>query len=270
MRHSACLLAGLLLVSSPGWAAKPSEKSAAAYVKEGERLYQAGKYREAAEVLLKAQAIDPHPRLIFNIAYSYDLAGDLPQALEYYQKYVSSPEGTDPALLKRSARNIDRIRSLLRQQEEERAAHEAERRRLAEEAQRAQERAETEAEAKRKAEAETVARRQAAAEEQTKAYERARLGAYVAGGGALLGLGAGISFGVMASASKSQFTQAATVDDKQRLRLLTQQNALVADIGYGVALAAAVTAVLVYPKSGPAPQARLLVAPNGAGVEVKF
>jgi tetratricopeptide (TPR) repeat protein len=270
MRLSACLFAALLLTSATGWAARPSERSSASWVKEGERHYQAGRYREAAEALQKALQLDPHPRLVYNIARAYDQAGELALALQYYQQYVSSTEGTDPTLLKRSALSIDRLRGLLRQQEDLRAAQEAERRRLAEEAQRAQERADAESEAKRRAEAESETRRRAAVEAELKDYERTRLGAFVAGGGALLGAGVGLTFGLMANGSRTGFTSAPTVAEKLRLQTQARNQALIADVGFGVGLAAAVTAVLLYPKSGPAPQARILVAPNGAGVEVKF
>jgi tetratricopeptide (TPR) repeat protein len=272
MRLSALLLAGWLLAPATGWTKPPAEKSAAAWVKDGERLYKAGKYREAAEALLKAQALDPHPRLVYNIARAYDQAGALSDALTYYQQYVGSEEGTDPVLLKRSALAIDRLRGLVRQQEEERARQEAERQRQAGEVRAARERAEAEAEAKRRAEADAETQRKEALELELKVQERARTGAYVAGGVALAGLATGATFGVLAFNSRNSFIQAQTLDDKQKYKAVTQSRALIADIGFGVGLAAAVTAVVLYPKNGapPSSQARLLLGPGGAGVEVRF
>src|SRR5690606_33646146 len=85
----AFLLSLTLLVSapSPAWALKGA-KSAAALVREGERLYNSGKYREAAEALKKAQALQPNHKLIYNIARAYQRSGDLREALSWYQQYV--------------------------------------------------------------------------------------------------------------------------------------------------------------------------------------
>src|SRR4051794_10001770 len=93
------LLAGMLLAPSTGWTrAAPDKGSSGYWVKEGEKLYQAGKYREAAEALIKAQNLEPNPRLIYNIARAFDQAGDVVTALQYYQQYVGSAEGTDATL----------------------------------------------------------------------------------------------------------------------------------------------------------------------------
>src|SRR3954469_2363905 len=99
----AFLLSMVLLVSAPtpAWAQK-GEKRAAALVKEGERLYSSGKYREAAEALKKAQELQPNPKLIYNIARAYERSGDLREALGWYQQYVGlKGEDSDPALLKK-------------------------------------------------------------------------------------------------------------------------------------------------------------------------
>jgi len=273
MRHIAWPLAGLLLLSSTGFAAKGPEKSAAAWRKDGERLYDARKYLEAAEALQRAQELEPHPKLVYNIARAYEQANELDLALKWYEAYTQSDErGTDPTLLKRSVLAIDRLRGLIRQRDEQRAAQEAERRRLGEETQKAQARAESEAQAKLRAEEETRVQRRAVVESERRNYERARMSAFVAGGGALLGLGVGTAFGVMANTSRARFNDAQTVSDKQEFERQTRQNAVIADIGMGVGVAAAVTAFLLYPKGAPPaePQARLLVAPHGAGVEVRF
>ena len=56
MRFVFLLTVGLALTAPSAWAQRGS-KSPSALVKEGERLYKAGKYREAAEVLKKAGSI---------------------------------------------------------------------------------------------------------------------------------------------------------------------------------------------------------------------
>ena len=65
-------------------------------------------------------------------------------------------------------------------------------------------------------------------------------------------VGAGVVFGVLANSSQSNFKQAATLADKDTFAAQTRQNALFADIGYGVGLAAIVTAVVLYPKGSDA------------------
>jgi len=265
-------LAGLLLFSSPGFAAKPADESAA-WAKKGERLYEDRKYKEAAEALERAHAFDANPRIVYNIARAYEQANELEQSLKWYQEYKQSDERrTDPTLLKRAVLAIDRLQGLLRQREQQRAAEEMERQRLAEETQRAQARADAELQAKLRAEEEARMHRKTIQVSERRDFERARLTAYVAGGGALLGLGLGTSFGVMANASRARFTQAQTLTDKQEFERQTRQNALIADVSFGVGLAAAVATVLLYPKGAPPaePQAQLLFSTQGAGFEVRF
>lgn len=238
-------------------------------VKQAERLYEAGKYQEAAERLIEAYVYQPHPRLIYNIARAYDQAGELTLSLEYYQRYLSSKEGADPMLLKRSALSIDRIRGLMRQREQ--ASEEKER--LSEQATLAQKRAAEEAEAKRRAEEALRQREVAAAEARKKARSRNRILAFGLGGVALAGLGTGTVFGLQANGSKAQFTGAQTVDDKLAFQKQTQGQALVADIGFGAGVVAALAAVLLYPK-GPEPETETSVTfvprAGGAGLEVSF
>src|SRR4051812_12608315 len=106
-------LALLVLVAMPAQAAR---KSVNTLVHEAERLYQQGRYHDAAERLKEAEALSPNPRLVYNIARAYEQAGELNLALQYYQQYVNSPEGTDPTLLKRSSLAIDRLHGLITEQ----------------------------------------------------------------------------------------------------------------------------------------------------------
>lgn len=267
------LLLGLLVLSGPAWARpRAADKSAAArLVKEAGRLYEAARFEEAAETLLKAQKLNPHPRIVYNIARAYDQAGKLIAALKYYQQYVGSREGTDVKLLKRSALAIERLRGLLRQQEEQRASEEAERRRLTEEARLAQERAQAEAEAKRRAEEEAAARARAELERAVQDHQRARTQAYMAGGVGLAGVVVGVVSGILAGQSKAEFVAAPDVERKRELEVVTWQRAVIADVGFGVGVAGAVAAFLLHPRGEPPGRtARLLLSPAGAGVEVKF
>ncbi|MGA9524723.1 MAG: hypothetical protein WBV82_24910 [Myxococcaceae bacterium] len=263
----------LLLLAVPPEAIARTHPRFTQLVKQAERLYSTGKYKDSAEKLIEAYVYDPHPRLIYNIARAYDQAGELELALEFYQRYVKSREGTDPTLLKRSALSIDRVRELMKRREETKQ-REAQ---LSAEAKAAEERAAREAEAKRRAEGELRLREAATAEEQVKARGRARIAAYTLGGVAVAGLGTGAIFGLQSNGSRNQFRDAKTVAAKSELEARTRQQALIADIGFGVGLVAAVTAVILYPK-GPDEAAvksstevvSVLVGPNSAGLEVKF
>lgn len=242
-------------------------------VKEAERLYEAGKYKNSAERLIEAYAYSPHPRIIYNIARAYDQAGELDLALEYYQRYVGSKEGTDPTLLKRSALSIDRVRGLIAQRDAEQKKQAEEQARVEAEAKAAREKAERETAAKKQAEEELRAREIASAKARASARSTSRIAAYALGGVAVAGLATGTIMGLQANSTKGRFTQAETVADKERFAGQTKTNALIADAGFGIGVAAAIAAVLLYPKGDEphdGPRALLVPHPGGAGLEVSF
>jgi tetratricopeptide (TPR) repeat protein len=265
------LLAG---TPSPAWAQKGA-KSAAALVKEGERLYNSGKYREAAEALKKAQDLQPNPKLIYNIARAYERSGDLREALSWYQQYVGlKAEDSDPALLKRSALAMDQIRVLLEKEERAAAEAAAQQLRLQQEAEAARRKAEEEKAAALRAEEAVRQQRQAEQERVMAEYRRSRVIAFSLGGLAVASAGAGVFFGLQAREARSQFDGATNIDRKQTAADDTRSKALLADVGFGVGLAAAIGAIVVYPKGGPPVEGevRMTLAPSGlgAGVEVSF
>ncbi|NVJ24936.1 MULTISPECIES: tetratricopeptide repeat protein [Myxococcus] len=268
------VLSAALVLSPPVALAQRGAKNPAALIKDGERLYQAGKYAEAAEVLKKAHEAQPNPRLIFNIAVALENAGDLKEALSWYQQYVGNTEGTDPALLKRSARSIDKLRMLLDKENQAQASADAERQKLQEEADAARRRADEEQLATKRAEEENERQRQAEFARAMKSYQRQKIAAFAVGGVAVLGVGAGVLFGMQASSEREKFDAARTEDTKQTFADSTKSKALLADIGFGVGLAGAITAIILYPKDGPPVEGevRLTLAPRGtgAGLEVSF
>src|SRR4051794_41175050 len=123
-----CCIVALVTLVPASALAKPSKS--ATLMKEAEELYGKGEYREAAEKLKAANELEPHPKLIYNIARAYDQAGDNQLALDYYRQYVSSPADTDPALMKKANLAMDRLRALLAKEEAVRAAQDAERKKL--------------------------------------------------------------------------------------------------------------------------------------------
>jgi tetratricopeptide (TPR) repeat protein len=265
----------LLVLAPPAVWAQKGAKNAAALVKEGERLYNAGKYREAAEVLKKAHEAQPNPKLIYNIARAYERVGDLREALSWYQQYVSlKAEDSDSALLKKAAIASEQIRVLLEKEEKTAAEAEAQRQRLQQEAAAATRKAEEEKAATQRAEEAVRLQKQAEYERAMVDYRRQRVIAFSLGGVSAASVGAGIFFGLQARDARKRFDDSTNLDTKQTAADDTRSKSLLADVGFGVGLAAAIGAIVVFPKGGPPAEGevRMTLAPSGlgAGVEVSF
>ncbi len=67
-----------------------NKAKAAEYFAKGERLFDSGDYARAAGAFLLAYDLAPHPMVLANIAMSYDKAGSVVKAIEFYEKYVTS------------------------------------------------------------------------------------------------------------------------------------------------------------------------------------
>jgi tetratricopeptide (TPR) repeat protein len=245
-------------------------------VKQAGQLYQSGKYADAAELLKQANDLEPNPRLLYNIARAYDQAGSLKEAADFYERYVGSTEGTDPQLLKRSALALERVRRLLQKDDEDKKRQEAEKQRVeaehqkaAAEAREAQERAAAETAAARKAQEEAEARNRENMRAQVVTRSRRRVVAFVTGGVGIAAAGVGVGFGIGANNAYSQFHAASTGAAKDTLASKTRNDALFADIGYGVGAALLVTAIIVYPK-GSDPTLAFAPTLNGAVLVGRF
>jgi tetratricopeptide (TPR) repeat protein len=255
---------GFLMCVSSAQAANPK---VGALIKEGDRLYKENKYREAAEALKKAYDLEPAGVLLYNIARAYDQAGELKIALDYYRQFVGQ-EGTDPALVKKANLAMDRLRTLVAKDEAGRQVNDAEKKRLEEEARIAKERATDEAE-KARVQKEAYEAKEKAAQAAAQSKTSARLVAGVAVGGlAVAALGTGIAFGVLAGSSKSSFTAANTVPEKKKFESETRTRALIADVSFATAAAAAIAAIIIFPKGSSQPEKAVEVvfapAPGGA------
>jgi len=66
-------------------------------------LYQAQKYEEAIPEFKAAYDLDPRPGLLFNLAQSYRKAGHLREAIQYYDRYLTS----DPRIDTDTRRKVD-------------------------------------------------------------------------------------------------------------------------------------------------------------------
>lgn len=264
----------LLLSTLPALAAGPRPTgNASDWIRAGERAYASGKYVEAAEALKKAHALEPHPRLLYNIARAYDQAVDTDSALEYYQLYLSANEGTDPILLRRSALAIDRLRLAQAKNQAEVKDQALERTRLTAEAEAAKRRADQEAEEKRKS---ALRQAELEAEVSQMATKRNRILAFVAAGVGAAGVATTVVMGLNALSSVRADAQTRVETERTSLIAAARTQALVADIGLGVGVAGAVTAYLLYPKGGAAEpagdsaQVTLVPTFNGVGVVGRF
>ena len=107
----ALALAGVTL--PPGTAAADAEaeakqKKAGEYFSRGELLFEAEEYAKAAAAFSLAYELAPHPSVLANIALSYERAGDLPPAIEHWQRYVESVE--DPGERAQVEKRLTRLR----------------------------------------------------------------------------------------------------------------------------------------------------------------
>src|SRR5690349_15501901 len=76
---------------------------------EGNEHYEAGRYTLAAERFVKAYELSGKPALLFNLANTYERAGDYEKAAHYLRMYIDGGEVHDIAAVKaRLQRQIGR------------------------------------------------------------------------------------------------------------------------------------------------------------------
>ncbi|MDH5676213.1 MAG: hypothetical protein OEZ06_29100 [Myxococcales bacterium] len=89
------LVASLVLAQMPAVARAEDDNNAAVdRYQRGREHFSAGRYRMAIIELKAALALDPDsPNLMYNVAYTSELLGDLGTAIHYYRRYlVALPE----------------------------------------------------------------------------------------------------------------------------------------------------------------------------------
>ena len=199
--------------------------------KESKQLYDQGDYNGAASKLLDAYELGPVSTLLFNIAKTYEKAGNDEQAVRFYQRYVDAPDA-DPKLLRQATRALEKLHASLDQKkaQDAAAAADAEKKRQAE-LQAAQEKQRQAEEAQRQAEAQAALAKQAPPPPPPPKPSLVPGVAVTAVGVVALGVGAGLG----ASASKLASLEQASVDPVQKPQLQSQAigRAHVTDIVYG-------------------------------------
>lgn len=263
------LFLAALFVSLPAFAANPK---ASALAKESQRLYDAGKYLEAADLLRQAYDAEPSALYLYNIGRAYDQGGELETAIEYYREYVGLPsESTEPDTVKKANLHMDRIRTLLAKSAAQKQMQDAEKQKLQDDAQRL----EAETERLRKERKEAEARDRAAREKAAGETNGKKLAALAIGGVGVAALATSLGTAIAAAVNRGEYAKATTLVDKQRLQGETQRTAAACDISLLVGLAASVTAVILYPKGDePKPSVNVVLGPTAggafAGVEGRF
>ena len=236
--------------------------------KESHAQYEAGDYAKAAETLLKAYELKPVPALLFNVARTYEKAGNTDQAIRFYQRYIDA-QNTDPDLVRQSSRAIERLHLVQDQQRQQKQAEEQ--KKLA--AQHAEDkRLAAERAAAEQAEKDRLAAQQRDAELAAQPVPTPnRVLPYTlfgVGGAAIVG---GVVLGLTASSLASDEKASTDPFAKPDLRDQAHSRALVADVFYGVGIVAAVTGavlIAVEPKAKPVVSAlpKPVLFDHGAGL----
>jgi tetratricopeptide (TPR) repeat protein len=88
MRSSVPILALLLIALAGGRALGDDAKLARQHFEDGSRLYDLGKFREAAREYEEAYKYKPDPALLFNIGQAYRAGGQTSEALTAYKSFL--------------------------------------------------------------------------------------------------------------------------------------------------------------------------------------
>jgi tetratricopeptide (TPR) repeat protein len=102
------LVIPLLLGAAPARADDASVAQAKQSFTQGAQAYREARYKDAIDLFLRANQLDPHPELIFNVGQAYEKLGDVPAALRSYREYLRlSPGVADRATVEASIKNLE-------------------------------------------------------------------------------------------------------------------------------------------------------------------
>ncbi len=73
--------------------ADTAKEQAKAHFLEGRANYESGNFAKALTAFEQANALAPHPLLIYNIAQVYEAMEDVPRAIKQYERYLESNPG---------------------------------------------------------------------------------------------------------------------------------------------------------------------------------
>jgi tetratricopeptide (TPR) repeat protein len=74
----------------------------------GRSAYGEGRYKDAVELFLQANALDPHAELLFNVGQAYEKLDDVSHALRVFREYLRLlPNAADRALVEEKDRKLE-------------------------------------------------------------------------------------------------------------------------------------------------------------------
>jgi tetratricopeptide (TPR) repeat protein len=201
--------AALVLALPAPTRAQTAQEKARGFYEQGVAAFRAGDFATARELFERAYLLDPSPILLFNLARANEELGDAGKATEYFQMYLDrEPDAPDRAEVEQ------RMRAL-------------------------------KAAADRPAREKTAPATQVAAPAAESPPSLAPW-AWLAFGIGAAGLGTGIAFGVKALDDEDAHHRATTGAAKARTRDDAERDALLANIGWGVAAAGAAAGVTLW------------------------
>ncbi len=210
-------------------------KQAQARFAKARALYKSGKYRAAIDELSEAVALDPEgAEMIYNLGLLHEKLGEVDHAIEQYRRYVEMND--DPQEKKRVQGIIERL--------------EGARPELVTPPGSASASASGTPDTEPGPPATIILT--ASAPAPTEAPRHGVLDGWVIASGAvaLAGIGVGIAYGAKAMSDRLSGTpttnEATTYQDLQDRTARAKREAVIADIGFGVALAAGVTGAVLY------------------------
>src|SRR5262245_57390238 len=102
------LLVPLLLLPASAQAEPENVTRAKQRFAAGAQAYREARYKDAIDLFLEANKLDPHPELIFNVGQAWEKSGDVSNALRNYREYLRLlPGATDRATVETSIRNLE-------------------------------------------------------------------------------------------------------------------------------------------------------------------
>ena len=215
---------GALLVSTAAVAGNPK---ATALARQAEQQYKDAKFAEAAESLQQAYDLEPKAHFLFNLARSLEQDGKTAIAIDTYRRYVALPaDETEPELVARAKSTIA-VRTQRQQPTKTKSGPGL----IA---------TPTKNKPELESDAEAVL---------PSAGPGPKVPGLLVTGVSVAAVVVGITFGVLADDSRRSFDQASTRQVKAFFEQSVRTKALVADICFGAAAIAAVTAVILLLRS---------------------
>lgn len=74
---------------------EPTPVTAQEWFRRGENVYRVGRYQDAIDAWLHAYALDPRPRIQYNLAQAYERMGRLEDAVAALEQYLANGDSND-------------------------------------------------------------------------------------------------------------------------------------------------------------------------------